>query len=88
MLEIMTRVEINELLERIFNEALDGEGINHAIRITFMDNSFLEGVKIIQNLTDYLIVVSDEQRRDLNYYDTITIHKNNIANIICPEIEF
>ena len=86
----MNREEIEYKLQEVFDNIMQGDGINHTIKVVLLDNTEFHGFRIIENSETYILGLTAEQRqkqvKDVSYYMATIIPKKQIKELDCPEL--
>ncbi len=87
----MTREEIENKLEVVFNNILIGDGDNHTIEVVLLDSQTISGFRIIENNKTYLLGLTQDQRKKQVktkiMFEATIIPKTQIKTVNCPELE-
>lgn len=86
----MNREKIENKLQEILINILQGDGQNHTIKIVLLDNTVFNGFRIIENSQTYILGLTEEQRKsqtkNKSFFMTTVILKNKIKELDCPEL--
>jgi hypothetical protein len=86
----MNREEIENKLQEVFTNILQGDGQNYPIRIVLLDNTVFNGFRIIENSQTYILGLTEEQRKsqvkDTSFFLSTIILKNKIKELDCPKL--
>ena len=86
----MNREEIENKLQEVFTNILQGDGQNYPIKIVLLDNTVFNGFRIIENSQTYIMGLTEEQRqkqiKDQSFYLATVVPKKEIKELDCPEL--